>query len=150
MADYETFFRDYVDVFNRSIGGEVDTDAIRASYAEFFVSATAGGVVQGGANDDKYAEVLKQGAAFYKTIRLREMKLRSVDVSPIDDGHDLVRVFFTSSYDRKAAEPVSIDFDVTYMLQRRETGPKIFAFVAGDEMALYRQYRLVDADGKPT
>ena len=40
-------------------------------------------------------------------------------------------------------------FDVTYMLQRRPDGPRIFGFVAGDEMALYREYGLVDEDGKP-
>ncbi len=50
---------------------------------------------------------------------------------------------------RRMARPLSIEFDVVYMLQRREGGPKIFAFVAGDEMALYRQYGLVDEEGKP-
>lgn len=149
MADYEKFFRDYVDVFNRSMTGEVETDAIRASYAEFIVSAGANGAVQGGANDDKYAEVLRKGAEFYKALRMQAMELRRVEVSPIDEGHDVVRAFFTARHARRDGTQVSIDFDVSYMLQKRKTGPKIFAFVAGDEMALYRQYGLVDADGKP-
>ena len=37
----------------------------------------------------------------------------------------------------------------TRRIQRCDDGPKIFAFVAGDEMALYRKYGLVDGDGKP-
>jgi hypothetical protein len=42
-----------------------------------------------------------------------------------------------------------LDADVVYMLQRREGGPKIFAFVAGDEMGIYRRYGLVDEQGRP-
>ena len=147
--DYESFFRDYVDVFNRSITSEVDVEAIRASYAEYFVSATVGGVVQGGANDEKYAAVLQQGAEFYRALGLRQMVVVKVEATPIDDGHDLVRPFFRADYERSDGKAVSIDFDVAYMIQRRDEGPRIFAFVAGDEMALYKKHGLVDADGKP-
>ena len=62
----------------------------------------------------------------------------------------MVRPFFRADYRKKDGSQVSIEFDVAYMLQRRVGGPKIFAFVAGDEMALYREYGLVDKDGKPT
>jgi hypothetical protein len=51
---YEAFFGNYVDVFNRSMTNGSDVDAIRASYAEYFVSA-GGGAVQGGANDESTA-----------------------------------------------------------------------------------------------
>lgn len=147
--DYQTFFRDYVDVMNRSMAGQVDMQAIRESYAEYFVSAGAGEVVRGGANDEQYASVLKQGAEFYKAIGLKGMTLLEVETTPIDDGHDMVRPFFRADYVKKDGAPVSIDFDVVYMIQRRADGPKIFAFVAGDEMALYRKYGLVDGNGKP-
>ena len=39
QPDYEDFFRNYIDVFNGSMKGGVNADAIRASYAEYFVSA---------------------------------------------------------------------------------------------------------------
>jgi hypothetical protein len=39
---------------------------------------------------------------------------------------------------------------VLYLLQRRAGGPKIFAFVAGDEMSVYRQHGLVNDKGEPT
>lgn len=149
MPDYETFFRDYVDVMNRSMAEQVDMQALRDSYAEYFVSAGAGGVVRGGANDEQYASVLKQGAEFYKAIGLKVMTLLKVETTPIDGGHDMARPFFRADYVKKDGTPVSIDFDVVYMIQRRDSGPKIFAFVAGDEMALYKKYGLVDDGGKP-
>jgi hypothetical protein len=149
QPDYEAFFRDYVGVFNQSTKSGVDVDAIRASYAEFFVSAGAGGVVQGGANDEKYAEILRQGTGFYEAIGLEGMTLLKVETMPIDAEHDMVRPYFRADYRKKDGKTVAIEFDVVYMLQRRGGGPKIFAFVAGDEVALYRKYGLVDEEGKP-
>jgi hypothetical protein len=149
QPDYAQFFEAYVETFNRSMSDDADTDAIRGSYAEYFVSAGAGGVVRGGANDKTYADVLKQGAGFYRAIGLQGTTLQKVAVTPIDAEHDLVRAFFRADYVRKDGAPVSIEFDLVYMLQRRAEGPKIFAFVAGDEMALYRRYGLVGEDGKP-
>ena len=147
--DYDAFFRNYIDVCNRSMTGGVDADAIRASYAEYFVSAGVGGAVRGAANDEKYAEVLRQGAGFYEAIGLQGMTLLKVEATPIDAEHDMVRPYFRADYRRKDGETLSIEFDVVYMLQRREGGPKIFAFVSGDEMGLYRQHGLVDEEGKP-
>jgi len=147
--DYEAFFRNYVDIFNRSMTGSVDADAIRASYAEYFVSAGVGGKVLGGANDEKYAEILRQGAGFYRSIGLQGMRLIKVEVTEIDSGHDMVRPYFHADYKKKNGEAQPIEFDVVYMLQRREDGPKIFAFVAGDEMAIYREHGLVDDEGRP-
>lgn len=149
QPDYEAFFRNYIDVFNRSVKGGVDADAIRASYAEYFVSAGAGGTVQGGANDEKYAEILRKGAGLYEAIGLQGMTLLKIETTPIDAGHDMVRPYFRADYRKKNGESVSIEFDLVYMLQRREGGPKIFAFIAGDEMGLYRKYGLVDEEGKP-
>jgi hypothetical protein len=147
-TDYEAFFQDYVQAFNRSLVEDV-SDSIRASYAEYFVSAGVGEAVQGGANDEKYADILRKGAEYYWALGLKKMSLLEIEITPIDEGHDMVRPFFRADYVRRDGTPVSIDFDVAYMLQKRASGPKIFAFVAGDEMALYRKYGLVDDSGKP-
>jgi len=61
----------------------------------------------------------------------------------------MVRPYFHADYKKKNGEAQPIEFDVVYMLQRREDGPKIFAFVAGDEMAIYREHGLVDDEGRP-
>lgn len=147
-TDYEAFFQDYVQAFNQSLVEDA-SDSIRASYAEYFVSAGVGEAVQGGANDEKYADILRKGAEFYRALGLRKMSLLEIEVTPIDEGHDMARPFFRADYVRRDGTPVSIDFDVVYMLQKRADGPKIFAFVAGDEMELYRKYRLVDESGRP-
>ena len=60
-----------------------------------------------------------------------------------------MRVFYVAQYERSDGAWITIPFDVLYLLQRRKDGPKIFAFIAGDEMALYREHGLVDADGNP-
>ncbi|MBO9716481.1 MAG: hypothetical protein J7507_06640 [Pseudoxanthomonas sp.] len=44
---------------------------------------------------------------------------------------------------------LAVPFDVLHLLQRRAAGPKIFGFIAGDEMALYRAHGLVDGDEHP-
>jgi hypothetical protein len=147
--DYREFFERYVDVFNRVLDGDAPPEQVRASYAEHFVSASAGGVVQGGANDERYAQVLRDGAEFYRLIGTQRMHLRGVEAMPIDDQHDLVRVRMKSDYERRDGHRFSLEFAVAYLLQRREAGPRIFAFVAGDEMALYREHGLVDEQGRP-
>jgi hypothetical protein len=46
-------------------------------------------------------------------------------------------------------EPLSIPVPVSFLMQRRPGGPRIFGFVAGDGMAVYREHGLVDDQGKP-
>jgi hypothetical protein len=65
------------------------------------------------------------------------------------ENHDRVRVFYTAGYRRKDGTEVSLAFDVLYLLQRRSGGPKIFGFIAGDELAAYKQHGLVDEAGQP-
>jgi hypothetical protein len=54
----------------------------------------------------------------------------------------MVKVFYRAHYEK--GETVSIHFSITYFLQSTPSGPKISAFVAGDEMALYRKYGLIE------
>lgn len=147
--DYREFFERYVDVFNQVLDGHAPAEQVRASYAEHFVSASAGGMVQGGANDERYAQVLRDGAEFHRLIGTQRMHLRGVEAMPIDEQHDLVRVRMRSDHEQRDGQPLGLDFVVTYLLQRRDGGPKIFAFIAGDEMALYREHGLVDEQGRP-
>ena len=42
-------------------------------------------------------------------------------------------------------EDIAIDFTVTYLLASRGESYEIFAFIAGDEMALYREHGLLPA-----
>ena len=58
-------------------------------------------------------------------------------------------MFYSAGYGKQDGMEVSIPFDVCDLIQRRSGGPKIFGFIAGDEMAVYREHGLVDESGQP-
>ncbi|MGE0799595.1 MAG: hypothetical protein AB7G13_02315 [Lautropia sp.] len=149
MPDYEAFFREYAKAYERSLGASVDVAAIRGFFAEAFVSASVGGHVAAGANDQTFEAMLRQGYGFYKAIGTTSMRVDRVESEPLYENHDRVRVFYSAGYRKRDGTEVSIPFDVLYLLQRRSGGPKIFGFIAGDEMAVYRTHGLVDDPGRP-
>jgi hypothetical protein len=142
QPDFDRFFRAYADAYNRSLGGRVDHEAIMASFADCFVAAGPGGV-NCGKNDDSFRAALDQGYAFYKSIGTRHMAVRSVSVTPIDDWHHMAKVSYRAGYEKEGRE-LNIDFDVTYLLQTRDGVSRIFAFIAGDEIGVYREHGLID------
>ncbi len=146
--DLDAFFADYTDSYNQALGDDPDFDRIRGYFTDHFLAAGPEGV-QAGKNDDVFLAQLKEGYKFYRAIRTRRMELRRVAVTPIDDGHVMARVFYAADYARPAGDPVVIDFDVTYLLETFGPRPRIFAFIAGDEMGLYRRHGLVDDQGRP-
>ena len=148
MPDYENLFRHYAAAYERSLGPDVDTPAIREFFAEAFVAAGMNGEVKAGANDDSFEATLQQGYRFYKALGAKRMRVDRIEAHPICEQHDRVRVFYVADYQKDGAR-ISIPFAVVYLLQRRADGPKIFGFIAGDEMALYRRYGLVDDQGPP-
>lgn len=142
QAEIERFFREYVTAFNRSLGDSPDFETIRASFAPCFVAAGPMGVVCG-QNDDSFLAMLERGYAFYRSIGTRSMKLLKVELTPIDAHHQMARVFYSSEYVRHDGDPVTIDFDVTYMLHIENGTPVIFAYVTGDEQAVLREHGLL-------
>jgi hypothetical protein len=149
MPDYTQWFRDYAAAYERSLGERVDSAAIRVCFAEGFVAASLQGPVQAGINDEAFERTLQAAYGFYRAIGTRSMSVERVEVAPICPNHDRVRVFYRAGYRKPDGSPLTIRFDVVYLLQRRGEGPKIYAFIAGDEMALYRQHGLVDHAGRP-
>ncbi len=143
QADYKAFFDGYAAAYTRSLGERVEVEAIRAAFADHFIAAGPAGVAPG-ANDESFAAGLVKAYEFYRSIGTRRMAVRAVHPTAIDEAHDLVAVDYRADYVRKDGTEVTIDFTVTYALAVTPAGPKIFAFIAGDEMALYRQYGLVD------
>lgn len=86
---------------------------------------------------------LQQGYAFYRSLGTKAMALRGVTGTPVDEGHLLARVEYRATYEKADGERIEIDFAVSYCLAARGESFEIFAFVAGDEMALYRKHELV-------
>lgn len=141
--DYESLFRDYAAAYQRSLGEVVDSQAIRAFFAEVFMAVSTTGSVKSANNDDEFKQTLEKGFAFVKSIGTQSMAVERVEVQALCEAHDSVRVFYHAGYRRADGHKLDIQFDVTYLLQRREEEAKIFAFIAGDEMALYKQHGLI-------
>ena len=136
------FFERYETVFNRSLGGDADMDAVAALYAPEFIAASPAGVMAG-KNDDQLKQAMAQGYARYREIGTKEMRLRDVRVSPLDDRHCVAHVAWTATYARTNQPDVTIDFDVHYFIQMLGGEPKVFGWVSGDEEALLRQHGIV-------
>ncbi|MDX3929832.1 MAG: hypothetical protein QHC90_29050 [Shinella sp.] len=147
--DYDSFFRRYADAYERSLGERVETDLIRSFFAEDFLSLSVKGGIVAGRNDERFAGMLVEAYAFYKAIGTKTMRIDHVETASLYDGHDRVRVFYVADYAKKDGSTATISFDLVYLLQRRAGGPKIFAFIAGDEMDVYREHGLVGPDGQP-
>jgi len=149
FPDYEKFFREYAKAYERSLADSGDVAAIRGFFTEAFVSASVKGQVAAGANDESFEEALRQGYRFYNSIGTTSMKVDRVQAKSLYANHDCVRVFYVAGYRKRDATEVAIPFDVLYLLQRRKDGPKIFGFIAGDEMAVFRAHGLVNESGQP-
>jgi hypothetical protein len=136
------FFDRYESFFNRSLGGDVDMDEVAALYASEFVAASPAGVMTG-KNDDQLKQVMAQGYARYRAIGTKEMRIRNVSLSPIDDHHCVAHVAWTATYARKDQPDVAIDFDVHYFVQKLDGELKVFGWVSGDEQALLRKHGII-------
>lgn len=137
-----TFFERYESLFNRSLGGDIDMDEVAALYASDFIAASPAGVMTG-KNDAQLKQVMAQGYARYRAIGTKEMRIRDVRLSPIDEHHCVAHVAWTAGYARKDEPDVTMDFDVHYFIQKLDGEPKVFGWVSGDEQALLRQHGII-------
>lgn len=142
IAELRTFFEEYVARFNDALEGRPDLEGIAEQYTDAFLAAGPTGVMPG-QNDEEFVAMLGQVYERYRAIGTQHMAVRDTHVTPIDEQHAMVRVDFHSSYVRQSdQEPVEIDFDVTYLLQRQDRW-RVFAFVAGDEEGALREHGLM-------
>tara|TARA_B110001454_G_scaffold16145_1_gene14542 strand:+ start:36301 stop:36732 length:432 start_codon:yes stop_codon:yes gene_type:complete len=140
--DYHVFFATYVDSYNQALTGKLDTDLIRSFFADKFLSAGPE-TVSTGKNGFLFSMLLKKGYAFYKKMGARHLRIKKLAVTAIDYFHDMVKIQYNAEYVKKSGEPFSMDFEVTYFVQHPDDVPKIFGFVAGDEMRMYKEAGLI-------
>lgn len=136
------FFERYERCFNQSLAGDVDLDAVAALYASEFIAASPAGVMAG-KNDDRLKEVMAKGYARYREIGTKEMRIRDIRVSSIDDHHCVAHVAWTATYARSEQPDAAIDFDVHYFVQKLDGAPKVFGWVSGDEQALLQKHGII-------
>jgi hypothetical protein len=132
-------FERYERLFMQALGGNKDMHEVAALYASKFIAATPNGVMTG-KNDDQLKQVMAQGYARYRAMGTKEMRIRDIRVSPIDDHHCVAHVAWTATYARKEQPDVAIDFNVHYFVQKLAGEPKVFGWVSGDEQALLRKH----------
>jgi hypothetical protein len=135
-------FERYESFSKQSLGGDIDMDEGATLYASEFIAASPAGVMTG-RNDDQLKQAMTQGYAHYRAIGTKDMRIRNVRLSPIDDHHCVAHVAWTATYARKDQPDVAIDFDVHYLVQKLDGEPKVFGWVSGDEQALLRKHGII-------
>jgi hypothetical protein len=131
------FFGAYCREFNRALTGKADYEKIAGMYSERFLGAGPQGVMTG-KNGWKLRLVMRAAYRHYRKSGMQSIRVKSVDVTPIDDLHAMAKVRWDSTYlvNEKAKR---VEFDVTYLVQAREGRAKVFAFIAGDEEQALRK-----------
>jgi hypothetical protein len=132
-------FERYESFFKQSLSGDIGMAEVASLYASDFIAASPAGVMTG-KNDDQLKQVMAQGYAHYRAIGTKEMRIRNVHLSPIDEHHCVAHVAWTATYARQDEADVAIDFDVHYLVQKLDGKPKIFGWVSGDEQALLSKH----------
>jgi hypothetical protein len=136
-------FERYESFFNQSLSGrDMDMDEVASLYASEFIGAAPAGVMTG-KNDDQFKQIMAQGYAHYRAIGTKEMRIRDVRLSPIDERHCVAHVAWTATYARRDRPDVAIDFDVHYFVQKLDGEPKVFGWVSGDEQAVLRKHGIM-------
>lgn len=138
-AGVKKLFERYERFFQQALGGDLNEDEVAALYASDVIAASPSGVMTG-KNDDNFTQVMAQGYAHYRAIGTKDMRIRTIRISPIDDRHCVAHVAWTATYARKDKPDVAIDFDVHYLVQNLDGEPKVFGWVSGDEQALLRKH----------
>ena len=141
-ASISKFFERYERFFNKSLGGDMDMKEAASLYASAFIAASPAGVITG-KNDDHLRQVMAQGYERYRAMGTREMRIRDISLSPIDDHHCTAHVAWTATYARQDQADVAIDFDVHYFVQTLNGEPRVFGWVSGDEQALLRKHGIL-------
>lgn len=139
---FNAFFERYQDLFRQGLRGEADLAQVASSYAAAFIAASPAGV-DVGRNDERLQQVMREGFERYRRLGTKDMLLRRVRVTPIDACHCVAHVAWTGIYDRGANPDVAIDFDVHYLIQQLDAGPRIFGWISGDEEAVLRQHGIL-------
>ena len=134
-----TLFERYEQVFGKGLRGCMDMNEAASLYASDFIAATPAGVV-GGKNDERLKQVMTQGYEHYRAIGMKDMRMRGLRISRIDEHHCIAHVAWTATYARKHQPDVAIDFEVHYLVQELNSEPRVFGWVSGDEQAALKEY----------
>ena len=135
----DKFFDEYERRFNQSLKtGEVDVNGTANSFAERFIESSPAGVVCG-KNNFIFRLMIPRGFKYYRKIGTIDMSISSRQITHLDDGHAMAKIHWKSTYKKKDASQVQIEFDVIYLLRTTDE-IKIFAYITGDEQKVLREH----------
>ena len=138
----KTLFERYERFFMQALAGDMDQEEAASLYASEFIAATPAGIMTG-KNDEHFRATMAQGYDYYRSIGTKEMRIRNVRTSPIDERHCVAHVAWTAVYARQGEPDVAIDFDVHYLVQDLHGEPKIFGWISGDEQAVLKEHGII-------
>lgn len=143
-AKVRALFDDYGRISNNALKDPkmVDVDAVAAFFAPYFVGSAPQAVI-GGANDEKFREVIPQGFAHYRDFGGKQMLVTGVKVSPLNELHAFAEVGWDFAYLNKAGEGGNVRFTNFYFITIADGQAKIFAYITGDEEKAMRDHGLV-------
>src|SRR5690606_33708561 len=98
----QQFFAEYEARTNRALGDppQVDADAAVGAFAECFIEASPTGVICA-QNDDQFRGMVEQGYDFYRSIGTQWMRIRSLDVTLLDDFHAMAKIHWEALYKKQ-------------------------------------------------
>jgi hypothetical protein len=140
--DLEAFFDAYEKRFNDALKGSPDIESMAAAFADSFIEASPKGIVCG-QNDAQFRQAIPKGYDFYRSIGTKAMRIVWRNITPLDDYHALVKIHWQALFDRQGGNEEKVDFDVVYFVQTLDDGPKIFAYVTGDEQQILQERGLI-------
>ena len=135
-------FERYAGFFARSLAGAPDPEAAAALYAPEFIGATPAGVVTG-KNDADFLRAMQAGYDHYRSIGTKEMRIRHLHITRVDDWHCIAHVAWTAVYARDDLPRTEVDFEVHYLVQVLDGVAKVFGWMSGDEQALLKERGVV-------
>jgi hypothetical protein len=140
----EEFFAHYAARVNAALAAppRVDVESAASAFADYFLGANPKGVYCG-KNDDEFRAAIPKGYEFYRSIGTKRMEIDSLMLTKLDDFHTQANVHWVAKYEKKDGSKVEIPFDVIYFVQEIGQGPKIFAYITGEEEQAYRDKGLV-------
>lgn len=133
------FFQRCEQFFMQSLDGELDDTVMSELYASEFIAASPLGVLTG-KNDTNFQQALSEGYEQYRKIGTKEMRVRDVEMLPIDDLHCVADVAWTASYEVANGQQVNIDFNVHYLMQNLNGKLRVFGWISGNEQELLKEY----------
>ena len=102
-----------------SAADSTDPAFFATAYGETFMFAGPS-TVQAVKRDD-FLKVLPKRRAFFATAGLAATTVGSIDESPLDEHHVLVRVHWTFRFEKSPAQPIIEEGAATYVLRRQDS-----------------------------